>query len=611
MKQLLTASMFLIVFISCSKEDGGIPTDSFETVIAGGGEFDAVTESNELLGTSSEDEVVDGEYWRCSTETYEANYAGGGDEGFPQFNPNASVVYPGNLLQGKTLQKATPSVISVPRAGGTISIDIFDGSSQSYFDVEEVSKSAIGQAANNIIAGSTGAIPANMDFSYETVYSREQLALSLGVDYNTAFTSIESKLSFSSDKSYNRTIVKLNQSYYTLSFDLPTSYDDLFDPSVTPEQLAKYVQPDNPVTYISDVVYGRIYYLLVETTSSREEMEAAISASFSGAVTGGGAEADVNSLSQLSNMKIKLFAFGGESSSTLLTIADPGNLEELAYLLAESTDIRTGKPISYVVRSALSNEIVSVSLNTQYDVTTCEALNPNGPPLPYMTQWPGIYNTLGPVGAGFSVNGTTTFYLFNEAGDQYVITTPEEVQGPFPLSELGDGTCPLSNIGAAAHIESNNLTGTIMLFDEKGINFTYMYLDTGKFLGSEPISNWGDPYIGGDCPFKLTGVSALLNYNVEANATDPNYVTDIRMAFENNSQQYAMFSRRDNKFASPKHLDGFVLTEDFPFEGGVNAALGFQLNNERYQLMFNEEGTKYVVVQPTWGGGTYLGPFGI
>lgn len=611
MKKQLIVSLFLILAFSCSKNEGEIPTESFQSVIEAGGDFDPVTESNDLLETSLEDEMIDGELWRCSVETYEANYGGGGDNGFPQFNPNASVVYPGNLLQGKTLQNATPSVISVPRAGGTISIDIFDGSQTSFFEVDEVSKSAIGQAANNIIAASTGAIPANMDFSYETIYSREQLALSLGVDYNTAFTSIDSKLSFSSDRSYNRTIVKLNQSYYTLSFDLPTSYDDLFDPSVTPEDLARYVQPDNPVTYISDVVYGRIFYLLVETTSSTEEMEAAISASFSGAVTGGGAEADVNKLSQLSNMKVKLFAFGGESSSTLLTIADPGNLEELAYLLSESTDIRTGKPISYVVRSALSNEIVSVALNTRYDVTNCEPLNPNGPPLPYMTQWPGLIHTLGPVGAGFSVNGTTTFYLFNEAGDQFVITTPDEISGPFPLSALGDGNCPLADIGAATHIESTSLTGTIMLFDKKGIKYTYLFLDTGKFLNVEDIGDWGDAAIGGDCPFKLTGISALLNYNVEPSLADPNYFTDIRMAFENNSLFYSMFSRRDNKFEQERHLHSFVVQEEFPFEGSVAAAIGFKLNNERYQLMFNKDGTKYVIVKPTWGGGTYLGPFGI
>ncbi len=617
MKKLLIAGLCTLFFISCQKDStvgpSEVPTGSFEEVISAGGDFAPVPESNDLVETKMENDDRDGELWRCTTETYEANYGGGGDQGFPQFNPNASVVYPGNLLQGKTLNKATPSVISIPRAGGTISIDIFDGSSRSFFEVEEVTKSAIGQAANNIIAGSTGSIPANLDFSYETIYSREQLAVSLGVDYHTAFSSVEANLSFSSDREYNRTIVKLNQSYYTMSFDLPTSYDDLFAQGVTPQDLAKYVQPDNPVTYISDVTYGRIYYLLVETTSSVEEMEAAITGSFSGVGgTGGGAEAEVDKLSQLKNMRIKLFAFGGDAATTILTIADPGNLNALADLLAESTDIRTGKPISYVVRSAYSNEIVSVALNTRYDVTKCEALNPNGPPLPYMEHWTGILTTFGPVGAAFSVDGTTSFYLFNEAGDEFLVSTQDELKGPFPLSELGDGTCPLKDIGAGAYIESTSLgDGTVMLFDKSGVRYTYLFLDTGRFLGVEDITGFGAANNNGqgDCPFNLTGISAMLSYDKKEDS--PGYWLDLRMVFEKNTRRYSIFDRRTNTFDGVRYIDQFVLNNQFPFEGSVAAAAGFELDNTRYRLIFNEKGDKYVVAVPTFQGGYYLGPFGL
>ena len=40
-------------------------------------------------------------------------------------------------------------------------------------------------------------------------------------------------------------------------------------------------------------------------------------------------------------------------------------------LLAESTDIGTGVPLSYVARSVYDNQIVSVKLATEYDVTNC------------------------------------------------------------------------------------------------------------------------------------------------------------------------------------------------------------------------------------------------
>ena len=416
MKKLLIASILGLMWIACNKGDTATPDyNSFDEVIdAGGAVEDPPSPNEEVTDTSLADEEQDGELWRCTTETYKVGYNAGGQNGFPQFNPNASVIYPGSLLQGKSLNKATPDVIAVERAGGTISIDILDGSQQSSFQVDKVTKSSITDASNAIIAASTGAIPANMEFSYEKIQSKEQMAAALKLDYHNAFTEIEGKLSFSSDKSYNRTVISLKQSYYTMSYDIPTSLDQVFAPGVTPKDLAKYVGPGNPATYISDVTYGRIYMLLIETTSSEIEMDAAVSASFNGVVSGGGGSAQVSKLSTLKNLKVKLFAFGGEASSTLLTIGNAGDLNTLTELLAEGTDIRTGKPISYVVRSVYNNQIVKVGLNTEYDVTNCSPLNPNGTPPPYTAAWTGLLLTFGPIGAATTLDGHDQMLLFNK-----------------------------------------------------------------------------------------------------------------------------------------------------------------------------------------------------
>ena len=614
MKNLLMAILTIgLVFTACQKDsitDPGenpvVNTESFSTVIDGGGGFDPVQVSNDVVESSSGDEDRDGEIWRCTTQTYEANYGGGGTSGFAQFNPNASVIYPGSLLQGKSLSKATPDVIAVERAGGTISIDILDGSPTSYIEVDKVAKSSITQAANDIIAGSTGAIPANMEFSYENIQSREQMAFALNVDYHNAFAEIEGKLKFSSDKSYNRTIVQLKQSYYTMSFDIPTSVDGLFAPSVTPVDLAKYVGPGNPATYVSDVTYGRIYYMLIETTSSQTEMDAAVSASFNGVVAGGGVEAEVNYLSNLKNLKVKLFAFGGEAASTLMTIGSGGNLQDLAYLLAESTDIRTGKAISYVVRSVYDNTIVSVALNTRYDVTNCVPLNPNGPPPPYLEHWAGLLNDFGPVGAATTMDGSTKFMLFNETGDKYLISENEEFTGPFTLDQLSDDPFPLDDVGAAAYIEGSSTSNTIMFFDRKGINYVYYASDSKRYLGHGPIADLG----GGGFPFNLNGISAALNYGVEADPHLPNYYTNIRAFFEKNSKRYVLFhNKQHDAYGSPQHMNNFVLNQEYLFEG-VGAGIGFTIGNSRFRLLFNETGDKYFIAVDDWND-YYIGPFGI
>ncbi len=610
MKKVFIALVLGLAWMACNKQDTATPTgnyDSYEQAIdAGGGVEDPDPPSTEVLDSSLADETQDGELWRCTTETYKVGYQAGGQNGFPQFNPNASVIYPGSLLQGKSLTKATPDVIAVERAGGTISIDILDGSPVSSFQVDKVTKSSITDASNAIIAASTGAIPANMEFSYEKIQSKEQMAAALKLDYHNAFAEIEGKLSFSSDKSYSRTIVRLTQSYYTMSYDIPTSLDQVFAPSVTPNDLAKYVGPGNPATYISDVTYGRIYMLLIETTSSETEMDAAVSASFNGVVSGGGGSAQVSKLSTLKNLKVKLFAFGGEATSTLLTIGNAGDLNTLTQLLAEGTDIRTGKPISYVVRSVYNNQIVKVGLNTEYDVTNCEPLNPNGTPPPYTASWTGLLLTFGPIGAATTLDGHDKFMLVDKAGRNYLISENGTLDGPYSIDELGDTSCPLKNIGAAAYIEGSSTDNTIMFFDELGVNLTYYYADTRKWGQVEKVADWG----GGAFPFNLNGISAALNYGVEADPTLPNYYTNIRAFFEANSNRYCLFHNKDYQdFDSPRNINGFVLNYSYPLDG-VGAGIGFTLGQQRFRLLFNGDGDRYVIAVDAFED-YYLGPFRI
>src|SRR5690606_9593499 len=126
--------IFLLIFLSingCKDDDEEILLDkdkvahTFEEVIAAAGVPEKVEKKEEIVDSTESEEIrEDGSIWICSTKTYSVE---DGNSDFPLFNPNASVVYPGSLLQGKTLSNASPSVIPLPRAGGTISIDMVDG----------------------------------------------------------------------------------------------------------------------------------------------------------------------------------------------------------------------------------------------------------------------------------------------------------------------------------------------------------------------------------------------------------------------------------------------------------------------------------------------------
>lgn len=593
----ITVLLVFAIITSCNKGDLGTPM-TFQTVVDNGGGFEVpVNEKQETVNASYEEDR-DGVTWQCTTETVSIKKGAGGNEGFSLFSPNASVIYPGNMLQGNSLQDATPKIIAVDRAGGTISTDVVDGNIQSSFTVESISKGSVTEAINNIIAGSSGIVPANFDISIRNIQSREQFALELGLDVNTTFVDLEAKLNYSSDVSKNTFIINLNQSFYTMSFDIPTSLEQLFASSVTPEDLARYIGPSNPATYISDVTYGRVYYMLVQSTSSVTEMNAALNASFNGITNQVDGSVETNYLSSLSDLSINVFAYGGLASSSLLTIGTT-NLNELAQLLAESSNIGSGKPISYVVRSVYDNQIVSTQLATQYNVTNCRPSGANGAP-PYTEHWTGnVITAMGPVGAAYATFGTE-FVLINKDGDQFMRSNTGQLEGPFPISQLGTETPPFSKIGAVCNIDGNETEEHwLQVFDHSGTQFTYLR-PSGKWGDPQPISNMAT----GAGPFNLVGIGAVAFNHKNPSGPASRYV------FNKEGDKYARYDNNPNSFGSVYNTWQWGPDHLLPFEK-IGAALGFWIGDDRFFILFDAGGTKYTIYGNVHGNGVtdILGPF--
>lgn len=356
---------------ACSKQAPTEPNnsqESFDNVIQSAGEFPSVTPATDTMAVdTSIEEVVGEEPYFCTRTTVNAVEA---PDEFPLFDPNADLIFPGNLLQGASLENATPDPIPLKRGPGTIVMVVDNGADSVSRSISEMSLSQVFNAKNQIIADNPGILPARFAFSYEEVHSREQMALALDVSFKNLSTDVSASLAFTSDKEYNRYVVKLNQAYFTIAYQLPTTKAEIFDPSVTPEQLAAYVGPGNPPAFISSVTYGRIFYLLIESTSSSTEMDASLNASFGAAVAQGSLGADAKYIGDLDNIRIKAFALGGEQSAALGAITT--DFDSLKSFLAQGGDIRTGVPLSYVVRSlARPDKIVKVKVATQYDIINC------------------------------------------------------------------------------------------------------------------------------------------------------------------------------------------------------------------------------------------------
>jgi thiol-activated cytolysin len=489
--------LVLLFFTACGKDDSSIADSgelTFDEILKSGYVFESFPESRttkdvgESTTANRDDEGVSGtERFSCTTKTVSV-LDGNGE--FPLFNTSADVIYPGSLLQGKTLSAATPKPIVVERAGGTISTNLNTGQEGSSFTVDNVSKSSIQDAVNGIIDRGTGVVPADFQIDIIQIESESQMALEMGIKVETFTTEVEGNMSFSTDKKYNRTLVKLSQSYYTMSFDLPTSNDKIFGANVTPENLAKYVQPDNPATFISSVTYGRIFYMLIESTSSREEMQASLNATYSSPAVDGAVEIDVATFKSLKEVKIKVIAYGGEAKSAFKLLGDT-SIEEIAANLGASTLITAGLPVSYVVRSVeRPDEIVGTKLATEYDIVTCSVKG-----FLALTVYKELVDIFGPgpgngIGAATKVSGEK-FILYNITGDKYALYDAGLGKKGAEIYDITDGPFRLpasfGPVGAAILYRANE----IRFFDkEKGLKFISMKSVSSSWAGDLAQEGW-------------------------------------------------------------------------------------------------------------------------
>jgi thiol-activated cytolysin len=594
LKNLLLLTLFSGLAFSCSKDKDAETT--FESVIKSGGVFEPVVEKNEVINTTEEEEIINGEVWVCTSKTIDRVDAAGA---YATFDPNSNVIWPGSLLQGNSITKATPNPIVVDRAGGTVSINVINGSSNPSYTVSSVTKSAMTTAQNQIIQDNNGVIPANFSYTFEDVYSREQMAFSMGVNVETWTTQVDASLSFSSDKSYNRMLVSLDQIYYTMSYDMPVNYENVFAPSVTPADLAKFIQPGNPACYVASVTYGRRYYLLIESTSSRQEMRANVEATYSAAVVSGGVVVSGEHISDLESTKIKVFAYGGDASSALSTVS--GSFSALQTFLTEGGSIQTGAPLSYVINDLNSHQVVAIKVGTEYTETQCKPASQGSVPA-YTAHWKGnVISKIGGVGAAYATTGTE-FILISMDGTQYLRSNIGTLEGPYSINELGGGPPPFPGIGAACRIDGNNSADSwTMIMDMTGSQYSYIRSDntwSGQVL---PISNLASGYN----PFSLNGIGAMLfNYK------DPMGPSN-RFMINKDGTLYSLYSNNPNSFSNVSSIVNWG-GGGLPFVvKKVGAGIGFYLGEKRFYMLFNHTGDQYCISGDVYGTGTieFIGPF--
>ena len=177
--------------------------------------------------------------WNCATIKYSALQ---NPEDFVMFNPLASVLWPGNLVQGESLESGVPTGIPVTefRQPGNISLAIVSsaggGANKMSRTVDRMQYSSVNQAMNDILSGFTGDGYAQYSFTMNVVRTTESLDFALNASFSGYGASAKANLNIKNSDSMTYILVKLRQAYYTMVYDDPRGLDGVFTSNISVTQ---------------------------------------------------------------------------------------------------------------------------------------------------------------------------------------------------------------------------------------------------------------------------------------------------------------------------------------------------------------------------------------
>jgi thiol-activated cytolysin len=307
--------------------------------------------------------------WSCSETDYSLTSE---PSQFVVMNPNADVLWPGSLIQGASLASGVLNPIPVKRAPGTITLTIAGGGGKVFSQtMPEASLSAATGAMNQILAGYTGGTPAAFSLVETSVYSSNQLAVTANVDASGGTWSGSASLAFDSSSAKSHVLIQFSQQFFTMAFQPPQGAAGVFDPSVTAADLAPYVGAGNPPVYVASVTYGRIFYLLFESSASQTDLSAAVSAAYNGGAVTASGSATVAQQAIINNATLSSYGIGGDAQAAIAAASGGTQFDKVGAFLTGNADFspeNPGVPISYMIGD--SSE-VKLALTTSYTAKDC------------------------------------------------------------------------------------------------------------------------------------------------------------------------------------------------------------------------------------------------
>lgn len=288
----------------------------------------------------------------------------------PAFSTDTSLIFPGSILRGSSFLNGDydPLVLSNAFNKVTLSTSLKGAAivSGDYFPTI----SGMQTGVNDLVVRKAqeinyNFIPAILSYDSKEVTTNESLVKSMNIhatlDLKFVAASVAAKFGYvkkeTSTTGSRSVLIAFRQKLYSAAID-PKYYTDWITGGINTAQCGEY----EPL-YISNVDYGRIAYVLFETTLTKDELYSQVTASLTAsykavATLSASAEWTTEAKRVFSQNTFKAYIYGGPLNGGVIT-----SLEDLADFLKKPTPaelVGGSAPISYTVRRLKDNTKVDV-----------------------------------------------------------------------------------------------------------------------------------------------------------------------------------------------------------------------------------------------------------
>lgn len=310
---------------------------------------------------SREPGVLDGVpgYWVITKRRYQASH---------EFNeaivldPTADILYPGCVLKGSSIEDGTYAALSDVEVGDiTFSISKVVEAGQpgasTTKTVRNIRMSDYRQAFNDWanINYQKGAVTSM--HSIESVNSKEEAKAKIGATFKHEAFDIAGSFGFDFNTDNNHILAKFIQKQYTVTTDIPKT------PTIFTTVDPSYINEVQPV-YISNITYGRMIFMSIDTKHSLAEVKAALNFAVKAANVNGDLEQSYRKV--LEDSKINITIIGGRTASQNLALTD--GWKGFQEYMVSNLEMSEMTPISFSLRYAADNSIARLVSQHQYDI---------------------------------------------------------------------------------------------------------------------------------------------------------------------------------------------------------------------------------------------------